>query len=181
MIYKKTTKEIFGESILELANAKTVDKITVKEIAENCGYSSATFYNNFIDKDDLVSWVYLYQTEEIWNDFVEGNNTWYQALFETATLLNSNRSFYKNAFKNSKGQNSFLNTVHGNAVDLIKSLMKTKCKNYDREIDFYVDIYIRGTTYSFEDWIINDKDYTPEELALYMCNVVPEKLKDFFV
>ena len=41
---RKTTKEILADSFRELAAARSVDKITVKEITENCGYSSATFY-----------------------------------------------------------------------------------------------------------------------------------------
>ena len=47
MIRRKTTKEIFGESIHELAEKKPLDKITVREIVENCGLSSATFYHHF--------------------------------------------------------------------------------------------------------------------------------------
>ena len=50
VIRRKTTKEILGESIHELAAKKPVDKITVREIVENCGLSSASFYHHFHDK-----------------------------------------------------------------------------------------------------------------------------------
>lgn len=47
---RKTAKEILMASFQELAAVKSIDKITIQEIADNCGYSSATFYRNFKDK-----------------------------------------------------------------------------------------------------------------------------------
>ena len=44
---RKTAKEILADSFLELAGQVSVDKITVKAIVENCGYSQATFYRQF--------------------------------------------------------------------------------------------------------------------------------------
>ncbi len=41
---RKTAREILAESFRELAGSKPVDKITVPEIVENCGYSKTTFY-----------------------------------------------------------------------------------------------------------------------------------------
>ena len=40
---RKTAKEILADSFHELAKDRQIDKITVREIASNCGYSSATF------------------------------------------------------------------------------------------------------------------------------------------
>ena len=53
---RKTAKEILAESFRELAEKKSIDRITVKDIAQNCGYSSATFYRQFKDKYDLIAW-----------------------------------------------------------------------------------------------------------------------------
>ena len=57
---RKTAKEILSDSFRELAETKSVDKITVRDITENCGYSPATFYRQFKDKYDLVEWIYDY-------------------------------------------------------------------------------------------------------------------------
>ena len=53
---RKTTKEILAESFRELAESKSIDKITVQEIVNNCDYSTATFYRHFKDKYDLIAW-----------------------------------------------------------------------------------------------------------------------------
>ena len=55
---RKTAREILVDAFREVAGSKDVDKITVKDITENCGYSTATFYRHFRDKYDLIVWSY---------------------------------------------------------------------------------------------------------------------------
>ena len=40
---RKSSKVILAESFRELAQAMPIDRITVRDITENCGYSQATF------------------------------------------------------------------------------------------------------------------------------------------
>ncbi len=53
---RKNAKEILAESFQELAAEKSIDKITVKEIAENCGYSPVTFYRGRVT---ILNWAKL--------------------------------------------------------------------------------------------------------------------------
>ena len=55
---RKTARDIFVESFHALAQTRSIDRITVREIAENCGYSTATFDRHFMDKYDLIVWDY---------------------------------------------------------------------------------------------------------------------------
>ena len=62
---RKTAREILTESFRELAGSKPVDKITVPEIVENCGYSKTTFYRLFKDKYDLMACDYAQRLQAI--------------------------------------------------------------------------------------------------------------------
>lgn len=62
---RKTAKEILTASFQELAAVKSIDKITIQEIADNCGYSPATFYRYFKDKYDLIAWEHTRAVAEI--------------------------------------------------------------------------------------------------------------------
>ena len=62
---RKTAKEILTDSFREIAALKSVDKITIQEIVDNCGYSSATFYRYFKDKYDLIAWEHTRSVAEI--------------------------------------------------------------------------------------------------------------------
>ena len=44
MIKKLGTKELLAESLKDLSKIKSVDKITVEELAKNCGLTAPTFY-----------------------------------------------------------------------------------------------------------------------------------------
>ena len=62
---RKTAREILADSFRELAQTKNIDKITVQDVVENCGYSAATFYRQFKDKYDLIAWDYALRLGEL--------------------------------------------------------------------------------------------------------------------
>ena len=79
---RKTAKEILADSFHELAEDRQIDKITVREIAANCGYSSATFYRQFRDKYDLIAWDYAQQIEKVMSRIGIDGYTWKRALWD---------------------------------------------------------------------------------------------------
>lgn len=59
MIKRLVGKELIEQSLMELLQQKTIEEITVTEIAKNCGISSRAFYNHFSDKHAVVSSIYI--------------------------------------------------------------------------------------------------------------------------
>jgi len=51
------TKQTFVEAFCVLYSQKPVDKISIQEIAKKAGYNRCTFYQYFIDIDDLLHYV----------------------------------------------------------------------------------------------------------------------------
>ena len=47
-----------AEAMKECMKKAPVEKITVKEITEECGVTRQTFYRNFQDKYDLINWYF---------------------------------------------------------------------------------------------------------------------------
>ena len=88
---RKTAKEILAESFRELAEKKSVDKITVPDIVENCGYSKTTFYRLFKDKYDLMAWDYAKRQKEIMDQTERPDYEWKTTLLEGAFLFNEQR------------------------------------------------------------------------------------------
>ena len=78
MIHRQTTKELIADSLKELFTHKTADKITVKEIAQNCGITPATFYGL------------------------------HNAIFDVINYFAENRKFIINAIMHTSGQDSFI-------------------------------------------------------------------------
>jgi len=90
---RKTAKEILAESFRELSEKESVDRITVIEIAENCGYSSTTFYRQFSDKYDLIAWSYTQQLEEILYEFNKDPKRWKQILLNAALFYQKQQEY----------------------------------------------------------------------------------------
>ena len=52
------TKRALAASLKKLVGRMPLDKVTVTDIAEDCGVNRQTFYYHFLDICDLVEWIY---------------------------------------------------------------------------------------------------------------------------
>lgn len=52
-------------SLKKALSKKTLDKITIKEITDDCGIKRQTFYYHFQDIYDLLEWVFLQEGQQI--------------------------------------------------------------------------------------------------------------------
>ena len=52
-------KRVLASTLKEMAEKKSLSKITINDLTQACDVSRQTFYNNFKDIYDLVEWIYL--------------------------------------------------------------------------------------------------------------------------
>lgn len=70
--FAERTLKIFSETLFELLEKNSFEKITVNEICEISNYPRATFYNYFEDINDLLNYCFESMSKEIKiNDYVE--------------------------------------------------------------------------------------------------------------
>ena len=168
---RKTAREILAESFRELAESKPVDKITVPNIIENCGYSKTTFYRLFKDKYDQMAWDYAQRLQAIVGQTEKADYEWKQILWDVSLLLHT--SGYESFSRHMK-------QLH------IESL--TKCvldasglKELDIKTEMYVRTYCQGTVDLSCDWIMGAYPVTPEELAVVFENCLPIPLHKYLL
>ena len=68
----QTTKRALEASLKHLLAKKPLDKITINDIAEDCGISRMTFYYHFKDIYDLIEWSCIEEASRV----IEGNKTY---------------------------------------------------------------------------------------------------------
>lgn len=177
MIKKKTVRELLAESLEELIKSKPFEKITVQEIAENCGVGRRTFYNNFIDKHDLAAWMYIRQLE----DFVNGRD---QARLEefirySTEVVNKDLAFIV-AIDKYKGQNNLRDSLTQPMTDTYVKVIE---KYYDCKVDDEMKEDIRffvGGQIAFVGRVINGPNIPrTEEVTAFFIRCIPESLKQF--
>ena len=180
MIVRQTTKELLAASIMELARTKTVEKITVKEIVQNCGLTSTTFYHYFQDKYQLLAWIYNRKAEAL---FAEKNviYTWPQLLRALCTPLLEHPSFFANVFKNTAGQDSFSNKTMEYALALMKNRLREDNGGMElpSDIQFCLQFYFRAIARTVNEWFVEGEPIPLDELVSLMDAAMPGPLEAY--
>ena len=117
MAESEITKRAIADSLKELTKTKAFDKISVKDISEKCGINRQTFYYHFIDKFDLLEWIYqtdLFDKYLIDVDF----DTWYDKMILVLGAMKEEKAFYVNTVTHTE------NFVQRYMLDLAQSLFQ---------------------------------------------------------
>ncbi len=180
---RKTAKELLADSFRELASVKNIDKITVQDIVDNCGYSPATFYRSFKDKYDLIAWDYARRTEAVMDQVDGVSYSWKQTLLDGALLYQSQKEYLANLLHHTSGHDAFiLYMTEINFRVLKKYLLEVSGKTdlTSQEI-MYVRIYCLGTVCLTCEWLLGQHEATPEQIADVYEQALPEPLKPYLL
>lgn len=177
MIKKKTVKELLAESLEELLKSKPFEKITVNEIAENCGVGRRTFYYNFKDKYDIAAWLYLRQL----NSFLDTREEACLADFiKHSTEVVSKDLWLIAAINKYKGQNNIRESL---VIPMTELYCRVIEKYHGCEVseDLRKDIaFFVGGQITYVSRIIDSpKVPTAEEAAEFFIRCAPESIKKF--
>ena len=92
------TKRALAASLKNMLLKKPLNKITINDIAEDCGINRMTFYYHFKDIYDLVEWT----CEEDAAKALEGKktyNTWQQGFLNIFYAVLENKPFIMNVYR----------------------------------------------------------------------------------
>ena len=179
---RKTAKEILSESFRELAEHKPIDKITIQEIVDNCGYSPATFYRNFKDKYDLIAWEHTRGVAEIM-DRIGDSYEWKQTLIDGAKWFYKEKEYLANLFRHTSGHDSFVRYMTDiNCEALTKRiLLSGNRKQLTMQEELCTRLYCLGTVNLTCEWILGIHDATAEEIADSYLNSLPAPLHQYLI
>ena len=93
----QTTKRALEASLKHLLAKKPLDKITINDIAEDCGISRMTFYYHFKDIYDLIEWSCIEEASRV----IEGNktyDTWQEGFLHIFEAVLANKPFVMNVY-----------------------------------------------------------------------------------
>lgn len=179
---RKTAKEILAESFHELANSKSIDKITIQDIVDNCGYSPATFYRNFKDKYDLIAWEHTRCIAKIMGR-IDPSHTWKQALFDAAEWYHTEKEYLVNLLRYTSGHDSFVRYMTEINCDALKKqiLISGNKERLTLQEELCVRIYCLGTVNLTCEWLRGIHEATTEEIADIYFNSIPAPLHRYLI
>ena len=148
------TKQILEESLKKLMLQKPLDKITIRDLTEDCGISRMAFYYHFKDIYDLVEWSCLEDATRA----LAGKktyDTWSEGLVQIFDAVYENKPFILNAYRCiSRDQiESFLFHL---TSDLLMNVVEEKAEGTnisEEDRRFIADFYKYSFVGLMLDWI----------------------------
>jgi AcrR family transcriptional regulator len=179
MIEKTTSQHLLASSLLQLAQKKSLGKISVKLITQNCQLSRETFYYYFEDKNALILWIYKTHTAVFLEKGILTepiDKVWGQAL---ATLM-QHRYFYFEVFADPDLLREILNFFMQDLTSCV--CFRTGNKQVtDPDMLFAIRFYASGLLQMTMEWIRRPK---PEDAAIIsrrMCAIMPQILLQYYI
>ncbi|MBR1455952.1 MAG: TetR family transcriptional regulator [Oscillospiraceae bacterium] len=178
---RKTAKELLADSFRELAQTKAFDKITIKEITDNCGYSPATFYRQFRDKYDLIAWAYSRDLERITEQIAYNEASWRQTLSDAANYYSDHKEYLANLLLHTTGYDAFVRNMTAiNYASLKQAVLKSAgTSELDRKTEMLIRLYVFGTVQLSCEWIVGHDQESPQLLAEVYEQALPEPLRQY--
>lgn len=149
-----TTKQALETSLKRMMLKKPLDKITIRDITEDCGISRMTFYYHFKDIYDLVEWVCIQDATQA----LQGKktyDTWHEGLMQIFEAVLENKPFILNACRciSRDQMERFLFKL---TYDLIRGVVDEKSEGMEiSEVDktFIAEFYKYSFVGIMLDWI----------------------------
>ena len=91
------TERALANSLKKLLEKKTLDKITVKDITQDCGVNRQTFYYHFHDVYDLVEWIFLEESRRFLKSGISREN-WSDIVTAVMDHIRENKALTMNTY-----------------------------------------------------------------------------------
>lgn len=124
MANTRIAKEAWAKGLKELLVTRSLDKISVKDIATQCGMSRNSFYYHFQDKYELISWIFYNDISKRVETYEDSTKFLEESFICVCDCLYREKKFYKKCFEYVE-QNSLFETLDNLYMELwIKKLHK---------------------------------------------------------
>lgn len=152
----QTTKRALEASLKNLLLLKPLDKITINDIAEDCGINRMTFYYHFKDIYDLVEWTCVEDASKA----LEGKktyDTWQQGFLQIFEAVLANKPFIMNVYHSVSREQVEIylyKLVYGLTIGVVND-KSTGMTIRDEDKKFIADFYKYAFVGLMLDWIKN--------------------------
>lgn len=171
------TKRALEASLKNLLLKKPLDKITITDIAEDCGINRMTFYYHFKDIYDLVEWSCIEDATKA----LEGKktyDTWQQGFMQIFEAVLENKPFILNVYRSVSREQVEI-YLYKLTYNLLIGVVEEKAANMAvREEDkkFIADFYKYAFVGLMLDWVKNDMKEEPQKIIDHLSVLMHENI-----
>ena len=169
----QVTKRALEQSLKNLLLKKPLTKITINDIAEDCGINRMTFYYHFKDIYDLVEWSCIEDARKALEE-KKTHDTWQQGFLQLFEAVRDNKPFIMNVYHcvDREQVEKYLNPL---VDDLLMGVIEEQAAGMtvrDEDKQFIAKVYAYSFVGLMLDWIRDDMKDDPEELVKKLAMVI---------
>ena len=163
------TKRALEASLKKLLLKKPLDKITISDIADDCGMNRMTFYYHFQDIYDLIDWSFAEEAEKILAG-KKSYETWQEGYLQLFLSILENKPLIMNVYRTVSREQleQYLFKV---SYRLLRDVVEEEDKERvvsEEDKDFIANFYKYAYVGLILDWIQRDMKENPEKIISRM-------------
>ncbi len=172
------TKKALAASLKKLSGRKSLDKITVIDLAEDCEINRQTFYYHFKDIFDLVEWIFKCES----TNAIDGNktyDTWKNGYLRVFYYVEENKDFVSSVY-HSVCKPHLERFLYEETFDLLMSVVNELSVGMNvRPVDkkFIADFYKYAFVGIVLEWIRTGMKDDPDEIIYHLGILIQGDMK----
>ena len=169
----QVTKRAIEQSLKNLLLKKPLTKITINDLAEDCGINRMTFYYHFKDIYDLVEWVCLEDARRALEE-KKTYDTWQQGFVQIFEAVRENKPFVMNVYRcvHREQVEKYLKPLVDNLLLGVINEEAAGMTVRDEDKAFIAQVYSYAFVGLMLDWIRDDMREDPETLVNRLATVI---------
>lgn len=180
----QTTKRALEASLKNLLLKKPLNKITINDIAEDCGINRMTFYYHFKDIYDLIEWCCVEDAAKALNG-KKTYDTWQQGFLNIFNAVLDNKPFIVNVYHSVSREQVEMylyKVTYGLLIGVVEE-QSAGMSVRDEDKQFIADFYKYAFVGIMLNWIRNDMKEEPqsiiERLSVLIQGDITRALENF--
>jgi probable dihydroxyacetone kinase regulator len=160
------TKALLEKALIVMLQKRPIDKITVKDLVDECGLTRQTFYNHFYDIYELVEWVYLQATEKLLAENKD-YDTWQRGFYQVLISIRNNKVLVQNTYRsiNRDSLERYMYTVIYDQIIAVVERQAIGMSVDQKHKNFIAHFYSLAFISLIFEWIKDGMKEKPEDIV----------------
>lgn len=162
----EVTKRALEQSLKNLLLKKPLNKITISDIAEDCGINRMTFYYHFRDLYDLVEWACIEDAKKALQQ-KKTHATWQEGFLQICYAVRENKPFIVNVYRcvHREQVERYLTPLTDQLLRAVVEEQSAGMKVREEDKAFIARVYSYSFIGLLLDWIREDMKEDPERMV----------------
>lgn len=175
------TKDAIKKTFMELLNKKPINKITVKDIAQECGINRNSFYYHFSDIPSLLEEIFTEEAERLINSDVAYSSIYEQLIYAIQFAIDNKTALYH--IYNSANREMFEIYLDRISEKAVSDYIDNMSHNYNISTSDKVVmvLYYKCMLVGFViDWLGSNMSYNITEKLKRICELFDGSMQNAF-